>query len=102
MWNLSGLNVLVPKRSGKGYLRTPYGHHLVPKIEAARWKLDCVDFCGLDGYLALEYGMILDSEERQTIAEKALPVLAEAYGFSEWIEDQELFWHILENNEPSR
>jgi hypothetical protein len=97
MWDGSGLNVAIPKRRGKGYLKTPYGNHLIERIEDARDELDCVDFDGLDGYLTLEYGMVTDSVERDKIADKALPVLARAYGFSTWREDRNHFWAIVQN-----
>ena len=64
MWDDGGLNVAIPKRRGKGYLKTPYGHHFVARIEEARWKLGDVDFDGLDRYLSLEYGMICDLEAK--------------------------------------
>ena len=95
MWNNSGLNVTIPRRRGKGYLKQPYGNHYVPKIECARSRLGNIDFFGLDGYLELDYGMICDRVKQVELAGEALPILAECFGFNEWIEDHKRFWETV-------
>ena len=100
MWDHSGLNVLIPKKRGLGFLRTPYGDHRIDKIEDALDEMGGVDACGLDGYLELEFGMVSNREEQVRIAGIALPALAKASGFSDWVENTNLFWDILQKKIP--
>lgn len=43
--------IMVPKRRGKGYLKTPYGHHIDPQIEDVidRIARETQFQCDLDG-----------------------------------------------------
>lgn len=93
IWDMSGLLVLIPKRRGSGYLKSPLYHNYVPELN----RIECderVDMCGLDGYLQLEYGYI-DHDERQAIVDRVLPRLAAHYGFTTWREDETAFWGAL-------
>lgn len=95
MWDSSGLNVAIPKRNGIGYLRVPLGHRHVRPL--AFIEIDeMIDIYGLDGYLALTYGYT-DFSEREAIVNRVMPMLAKHFRFSEWKEDVEGFWKIVES-----
>lgn len=91
MWDGSGLNVLVPKKRGDGFLRCPLGHHWVDEIGRIE-ATEAVDVCGLDGYLQLSYGPIWALPERELIVARVMPKLASYYGFTEWRESTSDFW----------
>lgn len=96
MWDLGGLNVLIPKRRGTGYLRVPYGHHNDPKLNRIADAIRA-DVCGLDGYLAFEIS--LSRQDRERIVGIVLPMLAAHFGFTQWREDPKAFWaELLPNN----
>lgn len=92
MWDSGGLNVLIPKRRGEGYLAVPYGHHAVAALGQIEAE-EGIDMCGLDGYLELDYRRC--SDERDAIVARVMPKLAKHFGFKSWREDTKLFWKIL-------
>ncbi len=85
LWNGSGLNVLVPKKRGKGYLKVPFGHHPVPALSDIEVS-ESVDMDGLDGMLTLQYGYTYPDSKRQAIVDRVMPRLAEVFKFKEWEE----------------
>ena len=93
MWDLGGLAVLIPKKNGKGYLKTPLYHNYVKALSDIESD-ECVNLCGLDGYLHLDYGYT-DTARREAIEARVMPRLAAHYGFTTWKEDSVTFWEIL-------
>ena len=102
MWDRGGLNVLIPKRRGTGYLKCPLGHHVVKALSDVESDVGC-DLCGLDGYLQVDYyhrphGRSKSEAEATTLI---MPMLAKHFGFTTWREDTQLFWKIVESgNKP--
>lgn len=93
-WVAQGLNVLVPKKRGEGYLKVPYGHH----HDSALTKIanDAgVDVTGLDGALAFEcsrsifYGPEAGQKE---FVSKVMPPLARHYGLTSREIEKSEFW----------
>lgn len=79
-WVAGQFSVLVPKKRGEGYLKTPYGHHHIQELTFIANKLHC-DVCGLDGALDFEVsGAIYHGPEngRDAFAKEIMPML-EAY-----------------------
>ena len=93
IWDMGGLNVLIPKRRGQGFLRCPLGHHRVNALASIE-EDERIDLCGLEVYLSLDYGILLD-EARDAIITRVMPRLACHYGFTSWVEDREKFWENL-------
>lgn len=100
IWNGSGLNVLIPKKRGTGYLRQPYGHHSIAELNEVAYDENC-DLSGLDGCLTLEYGMTTDHQKRAEIVARVMPRLAEHYAFASWREDPKTFWSVLLPNDKA-
>lgn len=95
MWDAGGLNILIPKRRGEGYLKCPLGHHVVPALSDIEAQL--CDLCGLDGFLQVDYYRHpygRSKTEAEAVA-KIMPMLAKHFGFSTWREDTKLFWQIV-------
>ena len=99
MWDMSGLGVLIPKRKGSGYLKTPLHHRYVKELSDIEMD-EGADLCGLDGYLLLEYDYT-NTEFREAIESRVMPRLASYYGFTTWKEDSVAFWKILLPNAKS-
>lgn len=93
MWDNSGLCIAIPKKRGKGYLKTPLYHNYVEAISDIEFSESTV-LCGIDGYLQIEYGHI-DPDKRAAIGNRVMPLLAAHYKFKEWREDREEFWKIV-------
>ena len=45
MWDNGGLNVLIPKRRGTGYLKCPLGHHVVKALSDVESDVGCDPRC---------------------------------------------------------
>lgn len=54
-WVAEGLQVLVPKRRGTGFLSVPYGHHADKALDEIAALANC-DLFGLDGALYFDCG----------------------------------------------
>lgn len=93
MWDLGGLNILIPKRRGEGYLKVPYSHHAVPALSDIEHR-EGVDMDGLDGYLSLDYRYV-HPDDRQAIVDRVMPRLAKHFKFTTWREDTKAFWKVL-------
>lgn len=81
-WVGGNLVVLIPKKRGNGYLKTPYWHKIDPALEDIRHQLGDVDIFGLDGHL--EFVLSYSSRAGSTpdsFAEKAIPLLVAHYGW---------------------
>lgn len=80
-YSAGGLNVLVPKQRGEGYLKQPYGHHNNPQLNeildaASPYALNLF---GLDGYLHFEVRFFSGDESR--VKDIVMPLLEKHYGF---------------------
>jgi len=95
-WDMSGLNIAVPKKRGSGYLARPYGHHSIWGMNQIAFE-ESVDMCGLDGYLNLEYRYV-EIDARSTIIDRVMPRIAEHYGFVDWREDYHGFWEVVQGS----
>ncbi|MGQ1270003.1 hypothetical protein ACT4XR_19890 (plasmid) [Acinetobacter baumannii] len=87
------INLLIPKKRGKGYLKQPIGHFNCPLSTLSR---DIgYDFFGLDGFLKVQTGYINDKEE---ITHQVVIPISEFYGYK-WREvDTNTFFDILRIN----
>lgn len=78
------LYVLVPKRRGRGFLKTPLGHHATA-LGQLETKIGA-DIVGLDGHLAIALNEALPAPTsptpaaRRSQAEKAMDFLSRHYG----------------------
>lgn len=81
-WLAMSVEVRVPKRRGKGFLKVPYGHHVNDKLNRIADEVGC-DVSGLDGTLSFEVGMkvVCCPERREKLISKLMPMLADHYGF---------------------
>lgn len=84
IWTWAGGNlvVLIPKKRGSGFLKTPYWHNVDPALEDIRDELGGVDIFGLDGHLEFVLSM---GKRQETVsddfAEKAIALLEAHYGY---------------------
>ncbi len=95
-WVASGLHVLVPKRRGMGFLKTPYGHHLDRGLDAIADAAH-VDVTGLDGALCFECsGKIYHGGKaaRDAFAAVIVPRLQTHYGWNAREVDETEFWRL--------
>lgn len=104
MWDDSGLNIIIPKRRGDGYLRVPYGHHNNPKLNLISDSVNVVDVTGLDGYLNFRFSakVIYDASKRAKIVAIVMPQLAAYFDFKSWIEDIRGFWRVVDNHKNEK
>lgn len=94
-WDNGGLNILIPKIRGDGYLRVPVGHHFNSEIQAIESDFS-TNICGLDGYLELEFPYMTSPEKKQKLVREILPRLAKFFKFHEWKEvSNRQFFKIL-------
>lgn len=92
--------VLVPKKRGIGYLKTPYGHHANADFEKVRRdKMDNIDVFGLDGYLELCIDRISGNfkEKDEQYAAKLMNALSDYYQMPNREASRSEFFGILEN-----
>ena len=96
MWDRGGLNILIPKRRGTGYLKCPIGHHSVPVLTDIENTVGA-DFCGLDGYLQVNYirRPYGHAKSEAEATAKIMPLLARHFGFTTWREDAKAFWNVV-------
>lgn len=75
------MEVLIPKRNGKGWLRVPAGHHACERTSDIERVLKC-DVCGLDGTLTIECGSTISTyrESRLEFERVALPLISRWFG----------------------
>lgn len=84
IWTVIDANIcaIIPKQRGKGYLKTPYGHHINPGLEDIRTQLDNVDIFGLDGHLEIRIGdKVRYPEQYEALKAKAIRLLEVHYGW---------------------
>lgn len=93
-WVARGLNVLVPKQRGEGFLKVPYGHHHDKSLTAIANNAH-VDVFGLEGTLDFNCaGNIYHGgrEVREEFSAKVIPALEAHYGLKAIEIDQFEFW----------
>lgn len=100
-WDLAGLMVLIPKKRGRGFLRCPLHHHYVAALSDIEIE-ECVDLCGLDGYLQLNYGYVHDDAEQARIVDRVMPKLAAHFEFTAWRESHRDFWECRKRMDKPR
>lgn len=95
LWNHGGLNVLVPKQRGIGFLRCPLGHHSIPELTDIAHS-EGIDIWGLDGVLELDY-RYKGLKEQKIITQRVMPKLATYFKFSSWREAgfEEFYSHLI-------
>lgn len=82
-WVANGLNVLVPKQRGEGYLKVPYGHHFDAGLDRIATQARC-ELTGLDGALSfavpgsLYHGPVAG---REAFVAAIVPMLCAHYGW---------------------
>jgi len=80
-WVGGQFSVLVPKRTGRGFLRVPYGHHYDAGLDAVAVAGGC-DITGLDGALDFQCGGGIfhgGEEKRRAFESKVVPQLTAHY-----------------------
>ena len=76
-WLEHGIQMLIPKQRGEGFLKVPAGHH------AEEWLSNIdYDICGLDGHLDIACDCHpWEREKRDVILEKIMPVITGRFNF---------------------
>lgn len=79
-WQLTTLEILIPKQRGAGWLKCPAGHHASKRINAIEDAAGC-DVCGIDGTLTVECGIRVagDDELRRALEARLFPVISHEY-----------------------
>lgn len=81
------VNVLVPKKRGTGYLKTPL-YHNANALSSLAYEIG-YDIYGLDGSLDIQTGFI-GRDQRDALLEKIMPLLAQHYNMT---------WRLVEDDE---
>ncbi|ENI4487358.1 hypothetical protein ABXZ88_003230 [Vibrio fluvialis] len=84
MYLNDGIDVLVPKKRGLGYLRQPYGHHSNPLLDDAVWRVkgcEQIDIFGLDGNLTLRVNQYEFDDPKRILATALMDSLSTYYGW---------------------
>ncbi len=95
-WVGLGLSVLVPKKRGPGFLRTPYGHHDDPGLNAIAGLAGC-DIFGLDGSLDFQVGAHIyhgGPGARAEFVGRVMPALEKLYEASSYEINLSQFWDL--------
>lgn len=98
-WVYYNFSVLVPKKRGIGYLKSPYGHHHIERLSEIGHQVGC-DICGLDGSLDFEVPSRLYcsmGDEKTEFEQRLMPLLEKYYGFSSEPIDIQAYWDIKKN-----
>ncbi|HFD4018793.1 TPA: hypothetical protein ACF3XO_004512 [Vibrio parahaemolyticus] len=80
----NGIDVLVPKKRGSGYLLQPYGHHNNSLLNDAVWRVegcDGIDIFGLDGSLELRVNKYDFQDPKRIFATALMDSLSTYYGW---------------------
>lgn len=80
LWLSGSLLVLIPKKRGKGFLKSPMYHNYTPASEMIADAAKC-DIFGLDGHLDFECGtgVTVYQENREQFLSRVRPVLERIY-----------------------
>lgn len=81
--------ILVPKRRGEGFIKTPVYHNIGP-ITAIEHEID-FDIYGLDGALEIQTGSLYGKDTDAMLA-KIMPLLCAHYGMDYRLVDRSEFW----------
>lgn len=95
-----GIHILVPKKRGEGFLRTPIGHHQSPLSHLA-YKIG-YDLFGLDGEIFVDSGYI-GKDDKPRMIERVLEPISQLLGFPHReISRQEYYdLHPIKTEEPT-
>jgi len=82
-WVLQGFDVLVPKRRGEGFLKTPLGHHANEGLSYIEMAARC-NLHGLDGALHFDCdrNFFGGEEQRKEFVSTVVPMLEDHYGLA--------------------
>lgn len=72
------IHILVPKKRGEGFLRTPIGHHRSPLSDLS-YKIG-FDMFGLDAEIFVDTGYVWEDKKPQLV-ERVLKPISELLGF---------------------
>ncbi len=103
-WVTNGLSVLIPKKRGEGFLRSPYGHHYDSALGHIAYAAG-VDVVGLDGSLDFDFrAAYVNHEQRAAAIAKVIPALEKHYGMTSREVDADEFWekHPLRTEKEQR
>lgn len=93
-WMSTTLEVLVPKRRGDGFVRTPLGHHHDDGLADIERLAGC-DLFGLDGALSFDARRDATYEEkRAAFVARVLPALERHYCWSSREISRQQFWEL--------
>lgn len=89
VWLDGGIQMLIPKQRGNGFLKVPVGHHKDIWMNDIRYDVD-----GLDGYLNVDCGVnSWETDKRDAVLEEIMPVICKRFCFP---------WEIIERGEFAR
>lgn len=103
-WAAGGLQVLVPKRRGKGYLSAPYGHHANKGLDTIA-ELAMCDLFGLDGALYFDCGWTIFHGQQGThdeFIERVRAPLEAHYKMPSQLIGVTEFWELHPHNQDSQ
>lgn len=95
-WVSGQFSVLVPKKRGTGFLKTPYGHHHNIELSRIESNAGC-DLWGLDGSLDFQVsGAIFHGgrDGQLAFSGKVMPLLEQYYGVSSREVGPSDFWRL--------
>ncbi|EPU8966723.1 hypothetical protein ACV0OF_003836 [Acinetobacter baumannii] len=95
LFGIQEINMLIPKKRGKGYLKQPLGHYNCPLAALSR---DIgFDFNGLDGYLEIQTGYLTD-KDKVDLTQRVVVPISNFYDYK-WQEvDRNTFFETLKGN----
>lgn len=80
--------MLIPKKIGGGFLKSPVGHHHEPWMSDMTYDVD-----GLDGYLNIECGR--NYIDQDAILKEIMPIIQSRFNFPWRIVSHAEFWGHL-------
>lgn len=93
----TSIHVLVPKKRGSGFLKSPYGHHIDPGLDDVRaYKMDNIDMFGLDGSLELCVDTCYYEDPDHAYATRLMTALSEHYKMPFEHISEPLFFQIID------
>ena len=88
-WLDGGIQMLIPKQRGGGFLKVPAGHHHSEWMRNIQYDID-----GLDGYLNIDCGVnSWETDRIKTILDEIMPVICEKFPYQ---------WEIISRYEFSK
>jgi len=79
-WLFEGIQILIPKRKGHGFLKVPAGHHNESWMSEIKYDID-----GLDGYLDINAPCnSWETDKVNAIIAEIIPVILKGFKFKTW------------------